>query len=942
MGRARSFLAEQVVQASRMDCGPAALKCLLAGFGVRASYDRLREACQTSLDGTSIDTLEEVANALGIPAAQYLVPKDALPGLSASLAPALVVVSLPGGANHFVVLWRRAGGLLHVMDPAVGRRWLTPASFAHEVYVHEIGLVADDWLGFALEGPFGGWLLGRLGRLERRERARGLFDRALKDAGWRGFAALDAAARIVARARRAGAGRAPGALERCFELALGDLGREGADALPAALYSARPAPANDEGDECVLASGAVVLAVHGARPSAPAPAASPPSPRGPGRSPPPGPRASRPDGPAGPPSGPGGRGAAAAEGGAAAVEPAVAGAALRAAVDEAPPRPVRELLSFLGRDGRAAAYAIGFGLVLSASGTVLEALLFRASFVLLSQLGVLPQRLGFVALVVAFLASLLALELVLQLLALRVGVLLDVRLRAATLFKVPRLEDAYLRSRLVSDMAQRVQNLHFVRELPPAALQFGRAAVDLAVTLAAIALLDPGGAPVAFAGAVASLALPLAGNRLLVERDMREQAHAGALSAAYFDALQGLVPIRAHGAQRAVRVEQEALLVGWLRAARSQRQAVTALSGLQAAVGVATLVALVYGHFVREPEAQGLLLVLFWAQRVPGLGQSIAASVRQYPSIRNALLRVTEPLRAAEREGAPGADRPGAAPPAPPARSGGASLALEGVAVVAGGQRVLEGVTCALAPGEHVAVVGRSGAGKTSLVGLLLGWHRPSEGRVVVDGRPLDGPGLEALRRQTAWVEPSVHLWNRSLLENLAFGADDHPLRPLSLVIAEADLTAVLERLPEGLQTELGDGGALVSGGEGQRVRLGRALLRDDTRLVILDEPFRGLDRERRRELLRRVRQAWPGVTLVCVTHDVAETLEFPRAWVVDGGRLVEDGPPAALAAEDSLYRALAAADRRAATASWGARLWRRVRLAAGRATEAPGPEAAP
>ncbi|HEU4534742.1 MAG TPA: cysteine peptidase family C39 domain-containing protein, partial [Polyangiaceae bacterium] len=154
MARARSFLAEQVVQSSRMDCGPAALKCFLAGFGVRTSYDRLREACQTSLDGTSIDTLEEVANALGIPATQHLLPKDALPEVSASLVPALLVVSLPGGATHFVVLWRRAGGLLHVMDPATGRRWVTPASFSPEVYVHELPLFADDWLTFCLEGPF--------------------------------------------------------------------------------------------------------------------------------------------------------------------------------------------------------------------------------------------------------------------------------------------------------------------------------------------------------------------------------------------------------------------------------------------------------------------------------------------------------------------------------------------------------------------------------------------------------------------------------------------------------------------------------------------------------------------------------------------------------------------------------------------------------------------
>ena len=90
--------------------------------------------------------------------------------------------------------------------------------------------------------------------------------------------------------------------------------------------------------------------------------------------------------------------------------------------------------------------------------------------------------------------------------------------------------------------------------------------------------------------------------------------------------------------------------------------------------------------------------------------------------------------------------------------------------------------------------------------------------------------------------------------------------------IARADLRGVIEQLPDGLQTTLGEGGTLVSGGEGQRVRFGRGLGRPDARLVILDEPFRGLERSRRATLLRRAREQWSRATLVCVTHDVGET----------------------------------------------------------------------
>ena len=205
-----------------------------------------------------------------------------------------------------------------------------------------------------------------------------------------------------------------------------------------------------------------------------------------------------------------------------------------------------------------------------------------------------------------------------------------------------------------------------------------------------------------------------------------------------------------------------------------------------------------------------------------------------------------------------------------------------------------------------MAIIGPSGAGKSSLVGLLLGWHRPASGRILIDGVLLDGPHLERLRREIAWVDPAVQLWNRSFLENVCYGVQADLSLPIGWAIEQADLRGVLERLPDGLQTPLGEGGALVSGGEGQRVRLGRAMARPGVRLVILDEPFRGLDRERRRELLARARRMWRGATLLCVTHDVGETRAFDRVVVVEGGQIVEDSAPADLAKRPgSRYRAM-------------------------------------
>ena len=321
--------------------------------------------------------------------------------------------------------------------------------------------------------------------------------------------------------------------------------------------------------------------------------------------------------------------------------------------------------------------------------------------------------------------------------------------------------------------------------------------------------------------------------------------------------------------------------------------------------------------------------------------------LRQLPAHRNVALRLVEPLGAIEKEDDPD-DAKGAQPSA--ARAHGVALSFEGIGVRAGGHTILEEVNLVIAPGSHVAVVGPSGAGKSSLVGLLLGWHRPATGALLVDGEPLTTSRLDTLRAHIAWVDPSVQIWNRSMVDNLLYGAPDGAESRIGNVIDAADLASLLDNLPDGLATSLGEGGGLVSGGEGQRVRFGRAALRSDARLIILDEAFRGLDRERRRELLKRARERWKDATLLCITHDVGETRDFPRVLVVDKGRVVEDGSPEALASRsDSTYSRMLESEEDLRTRMWSRgepttptagqgfetkSIWRRIRLESGRIRE--------
>jgi ATP-binding cassette subfamily B protein len=202
-----------------------------------------------------------------------------------------------------------------------------------------------------------------------------------------------------------------------------------------------------------------------------------------------------------------------------------------------------------------------------------------------------------------------------------------------------------------------------------------------------------------------------------------------------------------------------------------------------------------------------------------------------------------------------------------------------------------------------------------------------SRGEVRVDGAALAGAHLTAVRRHTALVDPAVFLWNRSVLANLLYGSRA-PAVPLASAVEAAELGRLIADLPDGMRTGLGEGGALVSGGEGQRVRFGRALLRERPRLVLLDEPFRGLDRPLRCALLERARQWWHDATLLCVTHDVSETLAFERVLVVEAGTIVEDGEPRELARDrSSRYAALLRAERRAGHDIFRGASWRRIRL---------------
>jgi ABC-type branched-subunit amino acid transport system ATPase component len=223
------------------------------------------------------------------------------------------------------------------------------------------------------------------------------------------------------------------------------------------------------------------------------------------------------------------------------------------------------------------------------------------------------------------------------------------------------------------------------------------------------------------------------------------------------------------------------------------------------------------------------LLVVYWALSLPMLGHELALQVQQIPGQRNLTLRLVEPL------GAPEDEVPASAAPPRLGAEGGVAIRLEGVRVVAAGNEILDVGALSVAPGEQVAIVGASGpASRPARAPARLA--PPRRGAGPVDGAPL----IRWRSRRSGggrWVDPTVYLWNRSLAANLTFGLATTPRGwP---VLAGADLEDVVARLPQGVETPLGEAGGLLSGGEGSASLRPRAL-RADPALVLLDEPFRG------------------------------------------------------------------------------------------------------
>ncbi len=887
--RQRHFFAPDIPQNSSLDGGLSALKCVLDGYGFLTDARQLTGALRVGTEITSLERIAEVAKKFGLGAKLTLTPIDHLLMPLADNLPAIVVGrQLTSNPNlRFLVIWRRHGPWLQVMEPGIGLRWVATQKLLDELEIAARPIAAHEWREQIATNGFVDLLHQRLINLNLgEEQATQLVTGALlDDPTWRSTAILDAATRAVDVGVRAGGWQSGEAAGKMIEHSLRDVSRLQADwiaqtKIPQDYWSV--VPRADSNDQLVM-RGVEFIRIN--------PLQIVPLP-----------------------------------------QPANAQAA-RLPSDAKKPQRWRievEMWKAVRADGVITPAILGIGLALSTIAVAIEALFLRGMIQVGEGLDS-TLRIGVMGVLLSFFVILALLRLPINSIVMRMGRRLETRMRIALLEKIPRLSNRFFLDRPAADLNRRAYALRELREAPDLLIQFLQGWFQLLVTAVCICLLEPTSIfwvvfSILTALLVTRLADPFMGTSIY-----RCFTHTNTLNLFYLDSLLGLVPARTHSAERAIRREHAGALLDLMHADVQRTIRFAIFFSIVSMLPALWTIGIVFNYVERGGTAENMLLLTYWTLNIPILlEQASNALITYMQRCRPAAVSLAQVLEAPEETTSNVSNLPNVP------NSAAVSIRMNNVGVQIGNSTLLANINLAIRPGEHVAVVGTSGAGKTSMVGLLLGWHRPTTGELFIDNEPLEGERLYALRQATAWIDTGVQLWNRSLLANLRYGARRSSITPIAPVVRDADLLNVLTTLPNGLQTLLGESGRLVSGGEGQRVRLGRVLFRAGVRLAILDEPFRALDRPSRRKLLAQTRKHWKDATLILISHDVADVQNFERVLVMEHGRIVEDGAPIKLAARPgSRYRALLDAEQLAQQTLWGSATWRRLWLSDGLLSDA-------
>src|SRR5437588_2134889 len=417
-------------------------------------------------------------------------------------------------------------------------------------------------------------------------------------------------------------------------------------------------------------------------------------------------------------------------------------------------------------------------------------------------------------------------------------------------------------------------------------VNLGSGLVLIVLMLAVMLFVDP------VLTGIALLVMPLIavvsafyGRRIRVS-SRRQRKREGQIAAAMHETLTAMDVVQLHGAgereqERFQQLNRKSLKQGTQAVrleARMNRSVEFALAGGTVAVLWAGTVRALHGAIT-----PGELIVFI---------SYLRAAYRPLRRASKSVQRSAKALAAAERivevlDTEPELTDRATATPAPPLLGG---IAFQDVDFAyAVDQTVLEGVDFEVRPGTTVAIVGETGSGKSTLVGLVPRLHDPVQGRVSVDGLDVRDLTLDSLRAQISVVRQESVLFGLSIAENIRYGCPDASDEEVRAAAAAAGIDEFLDELPDGYDTVLSERGSSLSGGQRQRIALARALVRK-TPILILDEPTTGLDAAKERDVVRAIRELTRDTTTLLVTHDMRLVRDTDEVSVLDQGRIADRG----------------------------------------------------